>query len=174
MKAAWELRLALTVLALTPAGGFAAIGGFHAPQSVAEKALDRIIARADKDENQLDNLFNRYGPVPVRRRVDYTALLSPALLSAMARHERALVKQDCGGRYRSGEVCGMDSSPITCSQDSAPPYTYKTTATAADMVIIALRWPTEPKTVATYRLKRFAAAWKVDGVDCAEGDRFNF
>ncbi len=38
--------------------------GFHAPRTKAEHALDQLLRRADADTEQLDNLFQRYGPVP--------------------------------------------------------------------------------------------------------------
>ncbi len=147
---------------------------FHAPQSAAERALDRIVKRADTDDEQLDNLFHRFGPVPAAKRVDYRAMLSAPLLAAMRGEERRQVQADCGGQYQADGICGLDFSPITCSQDNVPAYQYRTLAATPDTAMIELRWPGEKNIAATYRLKRMDGAWKIDGVACDGGVRFNF
>ena len=151
----------------------AASAGFHAPETASERVLDRMLKRAGADEEQLDNLFHRFGPVAAAKRVDYRALLSDGLLDAMRGEERREVQRECGGHYQPNVICGMVSSPITCAQDFPSAYLYRTLAEGADRAIIAFKSP-DGGLVATYRLKRFSGNWKIDGVECHGGARFNF
>jgi len=140
--------------------------GFHPPKSAAETALDHVLKAADSDEFQLDNLLHRYPVVP-KKRVDYRTMLTAPLIAAMQVEEKKLVAHDCGGKYLEGEVCGMDSSPITCAQDVVRPYTYKTLDQKGNTTTIA-----GPN--ATYRMIQVGSGWQVDGIKCNEGSAFNF
>lgn len=153
------------LLAVVPAA-HAAGAGFHPPTSAAEIALDHVLKIADADEFQLDNLLHRY-PVVRKKQVDYRPLLAAQLIAAMQAEEKKLVARDCGGKYREGDICGMDYSPITCAQDSDAAYTYKTIAQHARDAIIA-------GPGAIYRVVQVGSGWQIDGIKCNEGGAFNF
>ena len=157
---------AAVLIALAVPAAAAAPAGFHPPKSPAEVALDKVLKAADADEFQLDNLLHRYPVVP-KKRVDYRTMLSAPLIAAMQAEEKKLVAHDCGGKYLEGEVCGMDSSPITCAQDVVAPYRYKTVTQHAKDATIA-----GPN--ATYRMTQIHGGWQVDGIKCNEGSAFNF
>ena len=158
---------ALALVAMPLPSEAAARAGFHAPKSAAEVALDKIVKTAEGDEFLLDNLLHRY-PVAPKKQVDYRGMLTAGLIAVMQAEERRLVKQDCGGKYLEGEICGMDSSPITCAQDNVAPYTYKTLDQRGGAVTIA-----GPS--ATYRMIQANGRWQLDGVKCDEGPAaFNF
>ncbi len=168
------LAFVVMVLSGSPTPVLAAIGGFHAPQTPTENVLDQMLKQADKDGSQLDNLFHRFGPIPAGERFDYSAIISNELLTAMRNEERREVQKECGGHYQTDSICGLDFSPITCSQDTGSAYLYRTVLTTADKATVEFSWPEENFVVATYRLKRFAGVWKIDGVACYRGLRFNF
>jgi len=143
---------------------------FHPPATEAERALDAALRRADADPDFLSNLVEGRGGPSYRRTADYSALLTPTLVSAITRAERALVRRNCGGRYRTGEICGLDASPLTCARDSAEGYLYRTRVSRRDEVFVAYRWPGPGRqAVATHRLLRRDGVWRIDGVRCAEG-----
>lgn len=147
--------------------------GFHPARTAPEIALNRILRRADADHVLLDNLFKRYGPVPRARRVDYSAFLTPELLAALASTEAKMVKENCGGQYRDGEICGLDYSPITCAQDYAKPYSYRTESSGPGRAAIAYRWPHRHDIAARYDLKIDAGVWKIDNISCGADGNFH-
>lgn len=162
-KWVWAGALAVIVSAGPASAG--ARTGFHPPKSSSEVALDKVVRLADRDDDLLDNLLHRY-PVAKAKQIDYRPMLTAPLIAAMQAEERRLVKQDCGGKYLEGEICGIDYSPITCAQDTVAPYTYKTVAQHdRDVTIVG------PD--ATYRMIQTASGWQLDGVKC-EGIAFNF
>lgn len=143
---------------------------FHPPASEAERALDAILQRAGADPDPLSNLLEGRGRRGFRPSVDYAAVLTPALLASMRSTERALLRRNCGGQYRQGEICGLDFVPLTCAQDSAESYLYRTQVARPGEAVIAYRWPGENRTpVATYRLIHQGGAWRIDGIRCSEG-----
>jgi hypothetical protein len=145
---------------------------FRPPETPAERALDAVLHRANVDPNPLSNLLGGRGEPNFRQTVDYSRFLTPALVAAIAQVERSLVRQNCGGRYRSGEVCGLDFVPLTCAQDSSETYLYRTQATRPGEAIITYRWTgSDRRTVATYRLLYRKGSWRLDGIRCAEGGR---
>jgi hypothetical protein len=146
----------------------------HPPASTAERALDAILKHADYDSNQLDNLFGGRGQKNFHATIDYSKVLSAPLLAAITAKQKAMVQADCGGQYQKGELCGMDSSPITCAQDVSDSYLFRTESGGDDRAEIAYFWPGTRKPVATYRLIRKAETWKIDGIRCTDGDEFNF
>ena len=152
----------------------AAAEPLHPPTTTAERALDGILKHADYDANQLDNLFGGRGQKNFHATADYSKVLTAPLLAAITAEQKAMVKADCGGEYKKGELCGMDSSPITCAQDMSDSYLYRTESSADDRVEIAYYWPGTRKPVATYRLVRQAETWKIDGIRCTDGDAFNY
>lgn len=153
------------VLASPAAWGAATPAGLHPPKSPAETALDKILKIADRDDELLDNLLHRY-PVAKAKQIDYRPMLTAQLIAAMQAEERRLVKQDCGGKYLEGELCGMDYSPVTCAQDTVTPYTYRTVAQHDRDAIIA-------GPAATYRMVQAGRGWQLDGVKCETGTAFN-
>ena len=95
------------------------------------------------------------------------------MIASIRKAERALVQQDCGGKYRKDEVCGMDFDPITCSQDSSPNYLYHTILDLGPKVVIEYAWPNENKSAAVYTLVKQQDGWRIDGITCATGDKYN-
>jgi hypothetical protein len=148
------------------AGAAPAAAAFHPPRTAAELALSAALRRADADEEQLDNLFHRYGPVPRAKRVDYAQYLTTNFWDRLRRKEAAMVRRDCGGVYRDGEVCGMDSSPITCAQDDLPsPLAYRSEAAADGRVRVWLRDACgSPATLYIRTLDH--GVWKIDDARC--------
>jgi hypothetical protein len=145
-------------------------GSFHAPATAPEKALDKILHLADADEDQLANLLHRPGS---DGRVDYTQMLTPALIAALRNEEKKLVRKECGGKYLDGEECGFDYSPITCAQDSEPSYIYHTILEFDAKAVIEYAWPNQPSSAATYTVVKGKSGWLIDGVTCATGPKFN-
>lgn len=143
---------------------------FVPPGTVPETALDRVLHRADSDGEQLANLLHRPG---ADVRIDYTQMLTPALIAAITNAEKQLVQKDCGGKYLKGEVCGLDYSPITCAQDTAPSYIYHTVLELGDRAVIEYAWPNGRIPIATYTIVKDKDGWKIDGVTCAHGAKFN-
>ncbi len=147
----------------------------HPAMTGAERALDRLLHRVDADPRALSNLVGRRG----RATVDYRPWLTPALRTALAQAERAAVQRNCGGRYRSGEICGLDFVPVGCAQDNPPAYVFRTVEETAgsariDSAWIDSAWNTGPgDPVAAYTMVRRQGGWQLDGVACAGGSRFN-
>jgi hypothetical protein len=166
------MRRALFPLALLLACSAQAAEGFHDVETEAERALDAILKRVDHDHQALDNLLGGRGP-GFRRTVDYRTMITPPALAAIAAHEKEVVKRTCGGRYRDGEICGLDYVPVTCAQDSNPVYFYRTLSASADRAEIAQKWPYSKEPGATYRLVRDGGGWKIDGIRCTGADAFN-
>jgi len=163
------------ILAAVPALAWpAAAETIHPPASTAERALDGILKHADYDDKQLDNLFGGRGQKNFHATVDYSKVLTAPLLAAITAKQKAMVQADCGGQYRKDDICGMDSSPITCAQDVSDSYLYRTESGEDNRAEIAYYWPGTRKAVAIYRLIRQAETWRLDGIRCAEGDDFNF
>jgi hypothetical protein len=167
-------RLAVPALAivagcalLSPAS---ALTGFHPAQTPMEIALDKLLHAADADGNQLANLVHRPG---ADGRVDYRQMLTPKLIAAITKAERDLVQKDCGGKYKKGELCGLDYSPITCAQDTSPSYLYHSVLEFESKAVIEYAWPNENETAATYTLVKDKSGWKLDGITCAHSKAFN-
>lgn len=161
---AFGLALALAT------GPVRAAGAFHPPQTATEKELDRMLNVADADQDQLDNLLDRPGS---RHTVDYATILTSKLIVVMRQAEKRQVAKECGGHYRDGDLCGMDSSPITCGQDSAPAYIYHTILDLGAQVVIEYAGAGDSKRIATYTLVQAKSGWRIDGVSCAAGPTFN-
>lgn len=156
-----------------------ALAGFHAPQTEAERTLNEILMATGRDDDALDNLLDGRGKPGFHPTVDYRRFLTEALLRAIRDAEAALVKRDCGGTYRDGDICGLDYDPLTCAQDSNPRYLYRTETQNAGTARIAYAWPGQPAIAATYRLVLRDGQWKLDGIKCpadidsGQSDTFN-
>jgi hypothetical protein len=160
---------AITVLCAV-AFPLAAAGAFHPPATPVEKELDRILHKADADENQLDNIVGRPGS---KQTIDYRTMLTPALIAGIQMAEKDLVRRDCGGSYRKGEECGLDFLPVTCAQDTSPTYLYHTVLELGPRAVIEYAWPGDGKRAATYTLLQTPQGWRIDGITCAIGPAFN-
>jgi len=172
----WAVSIALT------AGTAAAAPAFHAAQSAAEQALGRILKADENPPGHVDptgavNHRPRTTPPPGAPYLKYlTAPLATAILVA----EAAEVRANCGGVYKSGELCGMDSDPIVCAQDFPDHYLFRTTEGGGGRVIIEAAWPADPAgggeqtTSGAYRLTFSGGVWKIDGISCAGGERYNW
>lgn len=164
-----NLTLAVAICASVSSLAWA-VGAFHPAQTPSELALDKILRIADADQNQLGNLLHR---TDRDGRVDYTQMLTPALIAALVKEEKKMVQKDCGGKYLQGEICGFDYSPITCAQDSAPSYLYHTVLDLQSRVVIEYAWPNETSRAAVYTLVKRGDRWLIDGITCAGGAAFH-
>jgi hypothetical protein len=140
----------------------------------AELFLDIVLRRVGSDPQALDNLLGGRGKRNFHASVDYKGMLSLGLLTDIGQVEHEAVRANCGGQYHSNDVCGLDFMPVTCSQDTAPVYYYRTENATEDRVRIAYRWAPDGQTVATYLLIRHNGLWQLDGIDCETGDAFNW
>lgn len=147
---------------------------FHAANTQAEKTLDAIIKQSETDENMIEYILNRPGYDPSKDN-GYSHLFTPALLKAWTDKEANLLRQDCGGKYIDGEICGIDYSPITCGQDIVGGHFYRTLNSSANTTstVMAATSPQPDSSGAIYRLVRDEEGWKLDGVDCGANIRFN-
>jgi len=172
----WAAGLALTA---APAVGAPA---FHPAQSPAERALGRILKADEKPPGHIDPTDGAAGHRP---RVTpppgapYLKFLTRPLATAILAAEARAVKANCGGLYKAGELCGMESDPIVCAQDFPDHYLFRTKEPGPNRAVIEAAWPPDhagaaPSASGAYRLILSAGVWKIDGVSCAGGDRYNW
>lgn len=160
----------------------AAAPAFHAPQSDAERALGRMLKADEKPPGHLDPTGGSPGHRPRTTPppgAPYLKSLTPPLATAILAAEAKAVKANCGGVYKTGELCGMDADPIVCAQDFPNHYLFRTTQSGPTRVVIDAAWPpdhagAQPSTSGSYRLTFSGGAWKIDGISCAEGDGYNW
>jgi hypothetical protein len=99
-----DLSLVLTVVtAASTAFADASQTRWHAPESVTERALDKILKTADRDDNQLDNLLDGRGRTGFRPTVDYRPMLTPQLSTAIVQAEKAAVI--CRATFAASTIC---------------------------------------------------------------------
>jgi len=172
----WAAGIALT------AGTAAAAPAFHAAQSAAEQALGRILKADESPVGHIDPTGGAVGHRPRTTpppRAPYLKYLTTPLAKAILVAEASDVKANCGGVYKSGELCGMDSDPVVCAQDFPDHYLFQTTQSGPSRVVIEAAWPpdqagaAQPTTSGAYRLTLRGGVWKIDGISCAEGDSYN-
>jgi hypothetical protein len=147
---------------------------FHIARSPAEKALDGIIHRAEHDGNMFHYVL-RTPYYDAKKDTGYSRLFTKEFLRAAAKEEADLVKKSCGGKYED-DICGHDSDPILCAQDfSESGYLYRTITNDGHKAVIYYLWvgdnPDNFKTF--YRLVKIGNKWKLDGVHCGDGLKFN-
>lgn len=165
--------LAGVLLALMTGQAQAQAEDFHPARTPAEQALDRMLAVAGQEPDS--GLYAVGHPQRNRSRDRvFAGLFSDRLRKAWTAAEQAALKANCGGKYKEGEACGLDFSPILCAQDSAETYLYLTRRETAEDVVVDYLWPGEKIPAARYRLIQKAGQWQMDGVHCAGGERFNF
>jgi hypothetical protein len=162
------LAVAIVIVTAATAAAQAPPAGWHAPLTTSEAALDRILKMADNDDDQLDNLLGGRGTAGFHPTVDYKTVLTPPLLAAIKRTEDQLVQKSCGGHY-TGDVCGLDFSPLTCAQDTNDTYLYRTEFKQAHVAEISYTWPSgSTSPIATYMLLEEDGRWKIDGIKCLD------
>jgi hypothetical protein len=148
-------------------------GGFHPPLTEAERVLDGMIKRAQSEEAMAKYLLRSQGTYNVLGD-DYGKLYTPGLMQAWSETEASMVYSNCGGDYRTGQTCGIDYNPVTCSNFKYDEYHYRTDADAdPNSAVIAYRLPEGRQIIATYYLVKRDGAWKLDGIDCGLGNDFN-
>jgi hypothetical protein len=180
MKAA--ILLGATSLTLALAAGSAwAKPAFAPAQTAAERTLERILKLdADKpnDVDPTDGVAGRRPRVTPRPGAAYLKYLTPPLAAAILVAEAREVKANCGGVYKGGEQCGMDSDPILCAQDYPDHYLFRTLQGGPGLAVVEAAWPPDPgaptKASAGYRLKLAGGVWKIDAIRCAEGGAYNW
>lgn len=177
---AWAL--AAGIAAAGVAGPAGAATPFHAAQSAAEQALARILKlEADKPEQVDPTNGGRVGHRPRTAPpagAPYLKYLTTPLATAILVAEAREVKANCGGVYKGGEQCGMDADPILCAQDYPDSYLFQTTQSGPSLAVVDAAWPPEqgakPSSSGVYRLKLTGGVWKIDGIACAAGDKYNW
>ena len=164
------------------AGTAAAAPAFHAAQSAAEQALGRMLKADESPVGHLDPTGGVFGHRPLTippPGAPYLKYLTTPLAKAILFAEASAVKANCGGVYKSGELCGMDADPIVCAQDFPDHYLFRTTQSRPSRVVIEAAWPPDPAAAApitsgSYRLTLSGGIWKIDGISCAGGDSYNW
>lgn len=150
---------------------------FHPPITTLEKRLDEILHLAEVKLWSEPSAEDYVLQAPYRdQKYDskYADFFSQAYVRACAKKEKELVDRYCGGNYISGEQCGIDFSPIACTQDSNNSYVYNTLMETDKVARIEYKWHlTDDKPDATYRLIKQGNVWVIDGVKCEVGDNFN-
>lgn len=139
---------------------------YHAASSEPERVLDRLIKMENADDNMVLFALKRPDRI-LKKDPAYRGLFTAALEKSWAGAEAELVRKFCDGKYQNGEICGMNSSPLTCAQDySERGYLYRTDVLDESSATITMRWPWIEKPVATYRLVKQGKKWALDGVAC--------
>ncbi len=151
----------------------AARESFHIAQSDAEKILLDIIRRANTDNNIIKYILGR-PRYDAKKDTGYSYLFTKTLLQVMAKKESDLVKRSCGGKY-TGKICGIDYNPITCSQDFIDEgYLFQTKEDNGHKAVIHFLWtPFIDDGSTFYILIKDGAHWKLDGINCGNGAKFN-
>lgn len=152
---------------------------YSAPINEAEQVLDSILAFG-----MLASREDRFGPFMdfilgyPKRNTDfdhlYEPFFTPELIEAWRKAEREQVARDCDGRYVEGQLCGLGFNPLTCGQDDPPAgYVYSTDVETEQFMLISSVWKGWNDPTAVYRMVQREGQWRLDGVLCADGDRFN-
>lgn len=159
--------IALVFSLLLPVVAWAAASALvHPPQTAQEKVLAAILRRAGNDENIFEFLLNRPW-YDASKNSGYDILFSQSLLHKLSQEEATLVKENCGGIYKEGEICGMDYDPITCSQDPPERYAYKTLSQAPNKAVILVTSVVSSYTpIGDYTLIKHGQYWELDAVNC--------
>jgi hypothetical protein len=168
----------ISCLGLACAAGPALSGSpepFHAAHSAPEKALNEIFHRSDNDDNLSEFVLKRPW-YDAKKDKGYATLFTQSLLAAWASAEAQLVQQDCQGKYLDGEICGIDYSPITCGNATSDKgYVFRTKQADDRSAILFSRWAGHEASGedSQYRMVKEAGSWRLDGVDCGDGAKFN-
>ena len=144
---------------------------FHLAESAPEKTLDRIIRRSEEGAF-VDDLLK----VPGASGGNHQDMFTAPLLKAFADVEARVVQENCRGEYVEGPLCGLDGNPVSCGQDSdVRPYVYRTLKQDGRVALVVSHWQGVSPDILlpSYRLVKMGNEWKVDGVQCGDGLKFN-
>lgn len=172
--------LATSVLLISYANVTPTYTIFNAPKTEAEKALDGILKRATVDANFFEFVLKRPWFDPAKGN-DYSTMLTQTLLDTLAAREAKYVKEDCGGKYLDGEICGLDYDPITCGQDPPLAYRFRTRMQKEGVAVISTVNALSSNDFAnyrliadeyppTYRMLKVNGQWQLDGIDCGDAN----
>ena len=148
---------------------------FHAARSAQEKALNEILLLSDRDDNLFDFVLKRPW-YDAKKDKGYARLFSKGLLAAWAGAEARAVERDCQGKYIDGEICGLDYSPITCGNATSDKgYRFRTMKADEREATVFSRWTGQEAKAdgPQYQLVKEGGGWRLDGVDCGNGAKFN-
>ena len=175
--------LCATILAAAlVAESAAAAPAYHPPQTAAEQTLARILMLDAAKPAAVDPTIQGSNHRPLTAPppgAPYLKYLTTPLATSILAAEARQVKANCGGVYKRGEECGMDSDPIICAQDFPKSYLVRSTQSGPGLAVIEAAWPPDPpggqpSPSGTYRLKLTGGAWKIDGISCSAGDSYNW
>lgn len=167
----------IMLIVMGMAGPAQAYTPFHPAATDAEKTLEQIIQRAQTDEG-LPRYLLQHKATDRGRDKDNLTMFTPALLRALIETEANLVQTRCGGNYLKGEKCGITYNPLTCMDFRHDQYFFRTDSAGAFSngdwsAVIALRLPEGTQIIGTYTMLKVDGKWKIDGIDCTQGDSFN-
>ena len=159
---------------------------FHFARSDAEKALAEILRLYTNDSNMFYYVTGR-PYYDAKKDTGYARLFTKNLLQSVGKADSDLIKLEPDGKCVEGYLCGLDYDPIFCAQDSSDNgYIYWTTEDDGHKAIIYYLWSWGDKTDEffpgsdkTYESKKFYRLikdddhWKLDGIDCGDGTKFN-
>lgn len=180
-RAVMRALLGAASLAAMAGTAAAAAAAFHAAQSAPEQTLGAILKADENPRAHVDPTGGAVGRRPLTAPppgAPYLKYLTTPLATAILVAEARQVKANCGGVYKSGELCGMDADPIICAQDFPDHYLFRTLQSAPSLVVIEAARPPDPGAQPTrsgaYRLTLSGRAWKIDGISCADGETYNW
>jgi len=182
MRMATPGCIAVLVAANALAPAVAAAPVFHPAKSVPELALAKLL-KLDDDPSaainpSIEGASGHRPPTKPAPNAPYLKRLTVPLATAILVAEARAVKESCGGVYKEGELCGLDADPIICGQDSPDYYLFRTLQAGPTVAIVEAAWPPDagkpPERSGAYRLKLDGSVWKIDGISCAAGDRYNW
>lgn len=150
------------------------LGAFHRPASGPEKSLDKIL-QIDRAGPALGNFVLKLpGRLSARKNM-FSHLFTKPLLDAWQEAQSTAARQECGGKYVPGEMCGlMDHSVVSCGQDGNDVYFYRTIRADARQATVTYTWPSSMTDGPVYRMVNIGGSWKLDGVDCGGTEKYHF
>jgi hypothetical protein len=153
---------------------------FHRAQTEQEKALEQILKRQGMEPDRASESHLLGEPDP-KGNFDWTTILTPKLIAAIQEAERKQVGNGCGGKRSGPEgICGFDFDPVTCSQADPSYYVFRTILNLRDKAVIAYAFPStnflpnQSETAAVYTLVKRRGGWRIDGIACPGGPKFNW
>jgi hypothetical protein len=148
---------------------------FHAARTTQEKTLAHILQQSEKQEGLMNGMLERV-KLNEKQIVMVRKFFTPNMVNAWQQENKRIAEQDCGGAFLEENSCGFDYDPLLCAQDDNDgKFIYRTEYQSSKQTLISMQWDGQPITepVARYRLIKSAGQWKLDGVACAIGGRFN-
>jgi hypothetical protein len=148
---------------------------FHKAQTAQEKTLESLFHQAEEKSGFIFSVLRRE-PLTDEEKDRANNLFTDKLVEAWRDKEKNEVKRTCSGHSVEGEICGLDYDPLLCAQDDNDGlFLFQTEREDSDQVIISMRWNDNApsSSLGSYRLIKEDNKWKLDGVACANGGRFN-